>query len=94
MLKDQIISLFTLFRTLNSGGLFIVEEIDFPEKREDMRANQDYPDLKTILKKIMNKENFNSKYINENEKLFFLDNVETIKFYNGNINEIVVIKKK
>ena len=42
----------------------------------------------------MNKENFNSKYINENEKLFFLDNVETIKFYNGNINEIVVIKKK
>ena len=94
MLKDQIISLFTLFRTLNSGGLFIVEEIDFPEKREDMRINQDYPDLKTILKKIMNNENFNSKYINENEKLFFLDNVETIKFYHGNINEIVVIKKK
>ena len=94
MLKDQIISLFTLFRTLNSGGLFIVEEIDFPEKREDMRINQDFPDLKTILKKIMNKENFNSKYISENEKLFFLDNVETIKFYSGNINEIVVIKKK
>ena len=72
----------------------LVEEIDFPEKREDMRINQDFPDLKTILKKIMNKENFNSKYINENEKIFFLDNVETIKFYNGNINEIVVIKKK
>ena len=42
----------------------------------------------------MNKENFNSKYINENEKFFFLDNVETIEFYNGNINEIAVIKKK
>ena len=94
MLKDQIISLFILFKTLKSGGVFIIEEIDFPEKREDMRMNQDYPDLKTILKKVMNKENFNSKYINENEKLFFLDNVETIKFYNGNINEIVVIKKK
>ena len=94
MLKDQIISLFILFKTLKSGGVFIVEEIDFPEKREDMRMNQDCPDLKTILKKIINKENFNSKYINENEKLFFLDNVETIKFYNGNINEIAVIKKK
>ena len=94
MLKDQIISLFILFKTLKSGGLFIVEEIDFPEKREDMRLDQDFPDLKTILKKIMNKENFNSKYINENEKFFFLDNVETIEFYNGNINEIVVIKKK
>ena len=64
MLKDQIISLFILFKTLKSGGLFIVEEIDFPEKREDMRLDQDFPDLKTILKKIMNKENFNSKYIN------------------------------
>ena len=94
MLKDQIISLFILFKTLKSGGLFIVEEIDFPEKREDMRIDQDYPDLKTVLKKIINKENFNSKYINENEKFFFLDNVETIKFYNGNLNEIVVIKKK
>ena len=59
-----------------------------------MRINQDYPDLKTILKKIMNKEDFYSKYINEKEKLFFLNNVDTIKFYNGNINEIVVIKKK
>ena len=94
MLKDQIISLFILFKTLKSGGLFIVEEIDFPEKKEDMRIDQDFPDLKTILKKIMNKENFNSKYINENEKFFFLDNVETIEFYNGNFNEIVIIKKK
>ena len=93
MLKDQIISLFTLFKTLKAGGLFIVEEIDFPEKREDMRINQDFPDLKTILKKVIKKEKFNSKYINEDEKLFFLNNVESIEFYNGNINEIVVIKK-
>ena len=63
MLKDQIISLFTLFKTLKAGGLFIVEEIDFPEKREDMRINQDFPDLKTILKKVIKKEKFNSKYI-------------------------------
>ena len=94
MLKDQIISLFTLFKTLKAGGLFIVEEIDFPEKREDMRINQDFPDLKTILKKIINKEKFKSKYINEEEFFFFVNNVDTIEFYNGNINEIVVIKKK
>ena len=94
MLKDQIISLFTLFRTLNSGGLFIVEEIDFPEKREDMRAGHEFPDLKTILNKIINKEDFKSKYINENEKNYFLENFDTIKFYTGNINEIAIIKKK
>ena len=94
MLKDQIISLFILFKNLKSGGLFIVEEIDFPEKREDMRVGQEFPDLKKILNKIINKENFNSKYINENEKNYFLENFDTIKFYTGNINEIAIIKKK
>ena len=94
MLKDQIISLFILFKNLNSGGIFIVEEIDFPEKREDMRDGQEFPDLKTILKKIINKENFNSKYINEHEKNYFLENFDTIKFYTGNVNEIAIIKKK
>ena len=94
MLKDQIISLFILFKNLKSGGLFIVEEIDFPEKREDMRIGQEFPDLKTILNKIINKENFNSKYVNENEKSYFLENFDTIKFYTGNINEIAIIKKK
>ena len=94
MLKDQIISLFILFKNLKSGGLFIVEEIDFPEKREDMRIGQEFPDLKTILNKIINKENFNSKYINEKEKNYFLENFDTIKFYTGNVNEIAIIKKK
>ena len=94
MLKDQIISLFILFKNLKSGGFFIVEEIDFPEKREDMRVGQEFPDLKTILNKTINKENFNSKYINENEKNYFLENFDTIKFYTGNINEIAIIKKK
>ena len=42
-LKDQILSLFILFKNLSSGGIFIIEEIDFPEKREDMRINQSIP---------------------------------------------------
>ena len=94
MLKDQIISLFILFKNLKSGGFFIVEEIDFPEKREDMRAGQEFPDLKTILNKIINKEDFKSNYINAKEKNYFLENFDTIKFYTGNINEIAIIKKK
>ena len=49
MLKDQIISLFYLFPILNEGGYFIVEELDFPETREDMRIDHLAPDLKTIL---------------------------------------------
>ena len=94
MLKDQIISLFILFKILKSGGFFIIEEIDFPEKRDDMHANQEFPDLKTILKKINNNENFESKYINQYEKNYFLNNVDFIKFYKGNINEFAIVKKK
>ena len=94
MLKDQIISLFYLFPILESGGYFIVEELDFPETREDMRIGQEFPDLKSILKNILKKQDFNSKYIDLNLKNYFLDNVETIEIFRGNINEIAIIKKK
>ena len=94
MLKDQIISLFMLFPKIKKGGIFAVEEIDFPEKREDMRIGQDKPDLKTILKKILSKEDFNSNYITDKEKNYVLKNVDSIEFFAGNINEIAIIKKK
>ena len=93
MLKDQIISLFMLFKILNPGGYFIVEELDFPETKENMRINQSPPDLKTILKKILKKEDFMSTYIDQKEKEYFLKNFEFIKFYKGNINEFAIIKK-
>ena len=93
MLKDQIISLFMLFKVLNPGGYFIVEELDFPETKENMRINQSPPDLKLILKKILKKEDFTSVYINQEEKEYFLKNYEFIKFYKGNINEFAIIKK-
>ena len=94
MLKDQIISLFYLFPILESGGYFIVEELDFPETREDMRTGQEFPDLKKILKDVKEKKDFNSKYINQNLKDYFLNNFETIDVFKGNINEIAIIKKK
>ena len=94
MLKDQIISLFMLFPTVESGGYFIVEELDFPELREDMRLNQDFPDLKTILNNILNKKDFKSPYIDDKSKDYFLNNFEYIKIFRGNMNEIAIIKKK
>ena len=94
MLKDQIISLFMLFPKVESGGYFIIEELDFPETREDMRINQVFPDLKTILENIINKKNFNSPYIDEKSKNYFLNNFNYIKIHKGNMNEIAIIKKK
>ena len=94
MLKDQIISLFYLFPILNKGGYFIIEELDFPETREDMRVNHHAPDLKTILIRVLEKKDFNSQYIDENTKKYFLENIEYIKIDRGNMNEIAIIKKK
>ena len=94
MLKDQIISLFYLFPILNKRGYFIIEELDFPEIREDMRINHHAPNLKTILLSILEKKDFKSPYIDEKTKKYFLDNLEFIKIFRGNMNEIAIIRKK
>ena len=46
---------------MDPGGFFIVEELDFPEKREDMRINQSLPDLKQILKSVIVNKDFSDK---------------------------------
>ena len=93
-LKDQIISLFMLFKILSPKGIFICEELDFPETRKDMNINNEYPDLKNILKAIKSNKDFNSKYVKEEDKKYFLDNFNTIEIFKGKINEVAVIQKK
>ena len=93
-LKDQIISLFILFKKLKSGGLFVIEELDFPDTRLDMNINNEKPTLKSILLYIKNNKDFKSKYILDEEKKYFLDNFETIEILKGLKNEIAFIKKK
>ena len=93
-LKDQIISLFMLFKILSPKGIFICEELDFPETRKDMNINNEYPDLKNILKAIKLNKNFNSKYIKEEDKRYFLENFNTIEILKGKINEVAIIQKK
>ena len=94
MLKDQVLTLFMYFKLLKPGGIFIIEEIDFPEKYLNMRENQEPPDLKSILKNVLEKKDFSSKYVKDEEKTYFLNNYKSIDFFKGNFNEIVFIKKK
>jgi hypothetical protein len=49
---------------------------------------------KTILKKIQSNEDFDSEYINKNEKEYLISNVSSISFFKGNLNELVVVRKK
>ena len=94
-LKDQIISLFMLFKKLNNGGLFIVEELDFPDKRKDMNLFNEKPTLKEILLKYKkDKILLDSKYIKKDDRDNFLNNIENIEIFSGNFNEIAILKKK
>ena len=83
-----------LFKVLKPGGIFIIEEIDFPEKKLDMRQGQHPPDLKSILKNILSQKEFFSNYVKDEEKNYFLNNYKSIDFFKGNFNEIVFIQKK
>ncbi|MAV62215.1 MAG: hypothetical protein CMI80_01885 [Candidatus Pelagibacter sp.] len=93
-LKDQIISLFLLFKKISPKGLFVCEELDFPETRRDMNLNNEFPDLKQILLNIKQKRDFNSKYIEQKDKEYFLENLNNIEIYKGKTNEVAIIEKK
>jgi len=92
--KDQIISLFMLFPILSSGGIFITEELDFPDTRADMNLNNEKPTLRDILLLIKSGKNFENPLISKDQKDYFLKNFENIFILKGNYNEIAIIKKK
>ena len=92
--KDQIISLFMLFPILSTGGIFIIEELDFPDTRADMNLNNEKPTLRDILLSIKSGENFENPLISNDQKDYFLKNFDKIFILKGNHNEIAIIKKK
>ena len=94
MYKDQIISLFMLFPILKSHGIFIVEELDFPDTRKDMNINNDKPTLREILNNILIKKDFKNQLISEKQKKYFIDNYKSIEILKGTENEIAIIRKK
>ena len=92
--KDQIISLFMLFHKLNPGGIFIVEELDFPDTRKDMNLENERPTLRDILFHIQANKDFTSKFVDTNQKHFFLSTFDKIKILKGKFNEFAIITKK
>ena len=92
--KDQIISLFMLFKTLNSKGVFVVEELEFPNFRKDMNLSEEKPTLRDILNLIIKGKDFSSKYITDEQKKYFLQNYKTIEIFKGRTSEIAFITKK
>ena len=92
--KDQIISLFMLFDKLNPGGIFIVEELDFPDTRKDMNLKNERPTLRDILINIQTNKDFTSKFVDISQKDLFLSTFDKIKILKGKFNEFAIITKK
>ena len=82
-----------LFKKLNSGGLFIVEELDFPDTRRDMNIQNENQRLEKFCLNSKEKTLINSKYITKNDREIFLNTIESIEIYKGNFNEIAILKK-
>ena len=93
-LKDQIITLFMLFECLKTNGIFVIEELDFPDTRKDMNIFDEKPTLREILLAIKNKKDFESKYVSVQQKKYFLENLGEINIFKGAHNEIAFITKK
>ena len=93
-LKDQIITLFNLFECLKSKGIFVIEELDFPDTRRDMNIFNESPTLKEILISLQNNKDFESKYVSLSQKKYFLENFHEINIFKGAFNEIAFITKK
>ena len=92
--KDQIISLFMLFHKLNPGGIFIVEELDFPDTRKDMNLKNERPTLRDILIDVQANKDFASKFVDISQKDLFLSTFDKIKILKGKFNEFAIITKK
>ena len=83
-----------LFRSLKPGGIFVVEELDFPDTRDDMNVFKEKPSLREILNSINQNQDFSSKYVTNVQKEYFLNHFKDIKIFKGQFNEIAFITKK
>ena len=92
--KDQIISLFILFKSLKKNGIFVIEELDFPDTRQDMNPEKKKPTLRDILKSVKENKDFNSELVSPDQKEYFLKNLSSLEIFKGKFNEIAFIKKK
>jgi len=105
-LIDQILCFSENFRNLKKGGIYIAEDLNFPEVDKMYNPTGEIMNLKTILKKINLGEEVHTKYMEKNEIEYIKNNFESIKFYKSknkenylisgvcDHSEIVFIKKK
>ena len=76
LLVDQIKCFSENFKNLKSGGMYIIEDLNFPEIHEMFNPTQEANNLKQILKQIESNEKISTNYMDINE-------IEYIRNTNG-----------
>ena len=80
-LIDQILCFSENFKNLKKGGIYIIEDLNFPELHTMYNPTNEVINLKTILKKISLGEEIFTKFMQKNEIENIKDDIENIKFY-------------
>ncbi len=100
-LRDILITLPVLFKSIKSGGYYIIEDMDQFHVYKNLNPYKNELTPKEILLKIKNNVAFESTFLNESEKKYLIENIEEIKIEKGsmiienrNISDIAFIKKK
>ena len=80
-LIDQILCFSENFKNLKKGGVYIVEDLNFPEIHQMYNPTSEAENLKTILTKINSKEKIETKFMEKDEIEYIKENIESIKFF-------------
>ena len=91
-LKDILTAFGILFKKLKSGGCYVIEDMDQFKALKELNPYSDEPTPLEILKKINDKQDFKTSFIDEESKKYLIENIKYIKIEKGSmkINEINV----
>lgn len=87
MSSHQQITLAWLFPVLQSGGLYIIEDLSWQPKKESIST-------KDLFNEYFENRNMSSEFINDDQMKFLLDNIDDAVILKPNDMEILVIRKK
>ena len=91
-LIDQILCFVENFKNLKSGGIYVVEDLNFPDIHEIYNPTKEGINLKNILSKIASGEEVISKFIEKEEMSYIKENIQSIDIYRSkNKNNYLIL---
>ena len=93
-LSDMLFSLNFFFKYLDKNGFFILEDYKLPNYY-NYNKNVDEILIDELIEKIQIKKKFKSSIINENDQIYLINNIKSIRTYKGNLidSDICFIQK-